>query len=116
MSTSSFEHPQQFKAAVWPKENAQLLEIKNVEWRNPQHGQVVIKVHVAGINSTRVSTLSLSLSSSMLTLVAAFSDNISRYNLIGKIHYPTTPGSNVVGEIVQVGEGVKHFKQGQHVV
>jgi len=52
MSTSSFEHPQQFKAAVWPKENAQLLEIKNVEWRNPQHGQVVIKVHVAGINST----------------------------------------------------------------
>jgi len=59
MSTSSFEHPQQFKAAVWPKENAQLLEIKNVEWRNPQHGQVVIKVHVAGINSTQVSTLSL---------------------------------------------------------
>jgi len=45
-----------------------------------------------------------------------FSDNISRYNLIGKIHYPTTPGSNVVGEIVQVGQGVKHFKQGQHVV
>jgi len=44
------------------------------------------------------------------------SDNISRYNLIGKIHYPTTPGSNVVGEIVQVGQGVKHFKQGQHVV
>ncbi|GAA5852373.1 hypothetical protein JCM5353_006397 [Sporobolomyces roseus] len=95
MSTSSFEHPQQFKAAVWPKENAQLLEIKNVEWRNPQHGPVVIKVHVAGINST---------------------DNISRYNLIGKIDYPTTPGSNVVGEIVQVGQGVKHLKQGQHVV
>ena len=44
------------------------------------------------------------------------SDHISRYNLIGKIHYPTTPGSNVVGEIVQVGQGVKHFKQGQHVV
>jgi len=44
------------------------------------------------------------------------SDNISRYNLIGKVHYPTTPGSNVVGEIVQVGQGVKHFKQGQHVV
>ncbi|GAA6000887.1 hypothetical protein JCM5350_002511 [Sporobolomyces pararoseus] len=86
--------PQTFKALCWPQENANQMEMREVEWKQPRKGEIVIKVHAAGLNST---------------------DNISRFNLIGTVHYPTTPGCNVVGEIVQVGEGVKHLKQGQHV-
>ncbi|GAA5932229.1 uncharacterized protein JCM15063_001162 [Sporobolomyces koalae] len=92
--SATFEHPQQFKAMQWPREEAQKMEMKNVEWKSPQQGQVVIRVHVAGLNST---------------------DNISRYNLIGSVHYPSTPGSNIVGEIVEIGQGVRNLKKGQHV-
>ncbi|GAA6061811.1 hypothetical protein JCM10212_004867, partial [Sporobolomyces blumeae] len=94
-SSSQMNHPSSFKAAQWTQENAQQLEIRDVEWRSPRHGEVVIRVHAAGLNST---------------------DNIARYNLIGSVKYPTTPGSNVVGQVVQVGQGVKHVKEGQHVV
>ncbi|GAA5881490.1 hypothetical protein JCM16303_005676 [Sporobolomyces ruberrimus] len=95
MSTSaSYDHPSSFKALQFMQENADHLEMKEVAWKKPTKGEVVIKVHVAGINST---------------------DNIARFNLIGLVKYPTTPGCNVVGEIVEVGPEVKHLKQGQHV-
>jgi D-arabinose 1-dehydrogenase-like Zn-dependent alcohol dehydrogenase len=42
-------------------------------------------------------------------------DKIAKFNLTGNLKYPVTPGSSVVGEIVQVGGGVSKFKVGHRI-
>ncbi|GAA5879884.1 hypothetical protein JCM1840_000385, partial [Sporobolomyces johnsonii] len=49
---SSADRPNQFRAAQFTQEGGN-LEIRQVQWQNPKEGELVIRTHAAGLNSTR---------------------------------------------------------------
>ncbi|GAA5881453.1 hypothetical protein JCM16303_005659 [Sporobolomyces ruberrimus] len=86
--------PKEFKAAQFTSPGSK-LQINQVAWIEPKEGEIVVKVSSCGLHST---------------------DKIAKHALLPHVKYPFTPGSNVVGECVQVGKNVKHFKPGHPVV
>ncbi|GAA5963953.1 hypothetical protein JCM21900_004082 [Sporobolomyces salmonicolor] len=91
---SSADQPSQFRAAQFTQKGGN-LEVKTVQWQNPKEGELVIRNHAAGLNST---------------------DEMIRYRLVSGIRLPETPGSNCAGEVVQVGGGNRRIREGAHVV
>jgi len=73
-----------------------VLNIKNIEIPSPDDGEVCIEVHYAGIN---------------------FADTLMRLGLYQpRPPFPFTPGYEVSGKVLSLGEGVSEFEVGQRVV
>lgn len=69
------------------------FKIVDVDWKDPAPGQIVVKVLASGV---------------------CHSDSIVVHGLMG-VTFPRTPGHEIVGKVVAVGEGEKTWKVGQRV-
>ncbi|GAA5997504.1 hypothetical protein JCM5350_005016 [Sporobolomyces pararoseus] len=87
--------PQSYKVAQFSTPNATSLEINTVNWIEPREGELVVKVSSCGLHA---------------------SDQIYKHALLPHLKYPLTPGSFCSGEIVQIGQNVKHLKLHHKVV
>lgn len=86
--------PKTFRAIVIEKPNAP-WEVKEVELKKPEAGQVVIKTEACGI---------------------CHSDYITQQGHMGPMaKFPLIPGHEVLGRVVAVGPGEKHWKVGDRV-
>ncbi|RYP80431.1 hypothetical protein DL769_002458 [Monosporascus sp. CRB-8-3] len=84
--------PKTFKAAVLEKAN-QPVVIKDVELKKPHCGQVLVKVIACGVCRT---------------------DIFEQGGFLGNV-FPRTPGHELVGDIVAIGESVTRFTGGERV-
>ncbi|ORY50681.1 chaperonin 10-like protein [Leucosporidium creatinivorum] len=69
------------------------FKIVDVDWKDPQPGQIVVKVLASGV---------------------CHSDSIVQGGHMG-VTFPRTPGHEIIGKVVAVGEGEKTWKVGQRV-
>jgi len=86
--------PKTFKACVIDEPN-QPFTIREIELRHPGEGQILIKVKTCGVCFSDVAT--------------------QTGNMGGLAKWPVIPGHEVVGDIVEVGPGVKKWKIGDRV-
>lgn len=84
--------PKTYKAVVLDKVNAPFT-LKDVDLKHPGRGQVLVKVLACGV---------------------CFSDVATASGHMGDV-FPRVPGHEIVGEIVEVGEGINNFKNGDRV-
>ncbi|PNY24250.1 Alcohol dehydrogenase [Tolypocladium capitatum] len=84
--------PKTFKAVVLGQANAP-FKLQDVELKHPGHGQVLVKVLACGV---------------------CFSDVGTAGGHMGDV-FPVIPGHEFVGDVVEVGEGVKNIANGQRV-
>ncbi|KAI5459091.1 chaperonin 10-like protein [Mariannaea sp. PMI_226] len=84
--------PKTYKAVVLEAANAPFT-IKDVELQHPSKGEVLVKVLACGVCYTDVATAG---------------------GHLGDV-FPRTPGHEIVGDIVEVGEGVTRFTGGERV-
>lgn len=71
-----------------------VMKLEEVPTPTPAAGQVLVKVHAAGVNPV---------------------DTYIRSGNYGALNLPYTPGFDAAGEVEQVGEGVTAFKKGDRV-
>ncbi|KAK8182097.1 chaperonin 10-like protein [Phyllosticta capitalensis] len=83
--------PKTYKAAVFEKTNSPLV-IKELELKQPQEGQILIKVHACGV---------------------CHSDAMVKEGVMGQV--PRIPGHEVVGTVVAVPPTEKKWKIGDRV-
>ncbi|GAA5948048.1 hypothetical protein JCM10213_007036 [Rhodosporidiobolus nylandii] len=82
------DNPARYEAACFTKEGGQ-LEMKRMDWVEPQENEVVLRVLATGLNSN---------------------DYSAAHRLIGDMpHFPLTPGQVCVGKVAAVG-GNSRFK------
>ncbi|ORY84740.1 chaperonin 10-like protein [Leucosporidium creatinivorum] len=81
-------HPKSYMAAQICHKGGK-LEMKDVDWKEPRKGEIVVKVIACGV---------------------ARSDRITQDQLLDGIKYPRTPSHEFVGEICAIGDDVKHLK------
>ncbi|KAL8838905.1 MAG: hypothetical protein Q9170_001942 [Blastenia crenularia] len=84
--------PKTFKAAVWKKANDKLT-IEDVELKEPEQGQILVKVLANGVCHTDAMVQSGALGNS----------------------FPIIPGHELVGNVVAVASGEKKWKVGDRV-
>lgn len=72
----------------------EVLRLEEVPDPKPGAGQVVVKIHAAGINPV---------------------DTYIRKGIYGPKEFPYTPGTDAAGVVDAVGDGVKRFKAGDRV-
>lgn len=84
--------PQTYKAAVF-KESGKSLVIEELELKAPPIGEVLIKVEACGV---------------------CHSDTLAQNGMMGST-FPRVPGHEVIGRVVAVADGEKHWKVGDRV-
>ena len=84
--------PKTYKAVVIPKANAP-FKLQDVELKHPSAGEVLVKVLACGV---------------------CFSDVATAEGHMGDV-FPVIPGHEIVGDVVEVGQGVKNITTGQRV-
>lgn len=84
--------PKTYKAAIFENQGSSLT-LKDVELKQPGPGQVLVKVLACGV---------------------CHSDKMLQQGQLGD-RFPRTPGHEVVGDVVAVGEGVTRIKRGERV-
>ncbi|KAF4993338.1 hypothetical protein FDECE_13453 [Fusarium decemcellulare] len=84
--------PETYKAVVLEKANGG-FKLQDLKLKHPGKGQVLVKVLACGV---------------------CFGDTAAEGGIFGDI-YPLTPGHELVGDIVELGEGVEGFEVGQRV-
>ncbi|RFU82166.1 alcohol dehydrogenase [Trichoderma arundinaceum] len=84
--------PSTYKAVVIPEANAP-FQLRDVKFRHPEPGQVLVKVIACGV---------------------CFSDISLASGHMGNV-FPRTPGHELIGDVVKLGEGVTQFAIGQRV-
>ncbi|PWI73126.1 hypothetical protein PCL_10141 [Purpureocillium lilacinum] len=84
--------PQSYKAVVLDKVNAPFV-LKDVPLKHPGPGQILVKVRACGV---------------------CFSDVGTAEGHMGDV-FPRVPGHEIVGDIVELGEGVSNLTKGQRV-
>lgn len=84
--------PKTYKAVVLPKANAP-FKLQDVELKHPGAGEVLVKVLACGV---------------------CFSDVGTAEGHMGDV-FPVVPGHEIVGDVVEVGQGVKSISNGQRV-
>ena len=82
--------PQTYKAAVLEKAG-QPIVVKDVPLKKPGRGQVLVKIIACGVCHT---------------------DIFEQNGLMGDV-FPRTPGHELVGEVVAIGENVTRFSGGE---
>jgi NADPH:quinone reductase-like Zn-dependent oxidoreductase len=99
--------------AAWIPESKGKLEVKEAPMPTAGKGEVVIKNHAVAVNPVDCEfTTSLT------------DSNWKKLTKIGKIQdygifiqkYPNVTGTDVAGEVHEVGEGVTHLKKGDRVL
>lgn len=84
--------PQTYKAAVLEKAG-QPIVVKDVPLKKPGRGQVLVKIIACGVCHT---------------------DIFEQNGLMGDV-FPRTPGHELVGDVVAIGENVTRFSGGERV-
>ncbi|KND90980.1 Alcohol dehydrogenase [Tolypocladium ophioglossoides CBS 100239] len=84
--------PKTYKAVVLGRANAP-FKLQEVELKHPGPGQVLVKVLACGV---------------------CFSDVATASGDMGDV-FPVVPGHEIVGDVVEVGQGVKNIANGQRV-
>ncbi|KAF4417015.1 hypothetical protein F53441_14540 [Fusarium austroafricanum] len=84
--------PQTYKACVLEKANAPYT-LRDVTLQHPIKGQILVKVLACGV---------------------CFSDAAMASGHMGDV-FPRTPGHEIIGDVVEVGEGVTRFNNGDRV-
>ncbi|KAH7156749.1 chaperonin 10-like protein [Dactylonectria macrodidyma] len=84
--------PKTYKAVVLPKANSPMA-ISDVELQHPGKGEVLVKVLACGV---------------------CFSDVGTATGHMGDV-FPRVPGHEIIGNVVEVGDGVTRFKGGERV-
>lgn len=84
--------PKNYKAASFESQGSKLT-LKDVELKQPQQGQILVKVLACGV---------------------CHSDEFERQGALGN-SFPRVPGHEIVGDVVAVGDGVSRFKGGERV-
>lgn len=87
--------PLKCRAAVLTEYNKP-LEIKDVEWDAPQNGEVLVKVHTAGVCHSDL--------------------HIMKGDWSGLTACPMLCGHEGSGVVVQAGPGADRFTEGDHVI
>lgn len=85
--------PKTYKAASFESKGAEKLTLKDVDLKQPEKGQILVKVLACGV---------------------CHSDEFERQGHLGN-DFPRVPGHEIVGDVVAVGEGVTRFKGGERV-
>lgn len=84
--------PSTCKAQVFEKANTPLV-LKDVEVKQPEAGQILIKVIACGV---------------------CHSDSVVGQGAFGDL-FPRIPGHEIVGDVVAIGPGEKKWKEGDRV-
>jgi len=84
--------PKTYKALVAEKAGADLV-LKDIEVKQPEQGQVLVKVVACGV---------------------CHSDEAIRQGLFGEV-FPRIPGHEIVGDVVAVGPSESRWKVGDRV-
>lgn len=105
-------HPQSYTAYAFTKKNGNLEKI-NVEWKDPQEKQIVVKVLACGVCHRCRAYMQIF----RLSLLYRF---ISDVGVQGQRYpggtLPRIPGHEIVGDVVAIGPGEESFyKIGQRV-
>jgi len=90
--TSSFTPPKSYVAYAFLEKGGDLVR-QEIPWKNPQQGQVIVKVLACGVCA---------------------SDDAVKHGMFG-MKYPRIPGHEIIGNVVAVGSGVNRLKVGQRV-
>ena len=105
MSTSTHEKPTSRSAAkplmndaAWLPALHKPLEVKDAPYTKPAEGQVVVRAHAVAVNP-------------LDWIVQDAANLIYRW-----LDFPTVLGSDVAGEVVEVGQGVTRFNVGDRVL
>ncbi|CAL1710807.1 unnamed protein product [Somion occarium] len=86
-------HPKQYTAYAFTEKGGKLQKI-TVDWKDPQQGEVVVKVLACGVCGSD-----------------EFVENVA----IPSIKLPRIPGHEIIGEVVAIPSSEKLFKVGQRV-
>ncbi|KAL8712181.1 MAG: hypothetical protein Q9220_003615 [cf. Caloplaca sp. 1 TL-2023] len=84
--------PKAYKAALFKKANEKLT-VEEVDLKQPEQGQVLVKVLANGV---------------------CHSDAMAQSGVMGS-PFPLVPGHEIIGDVVAVGEGEKRWKVGERV-
>ncbi len=84
--------------AAWLCEKRAILEVKSAPYTPPRHDEIVVRNHAVAINP------------------ADWIKQCSGDFLFSWIKYPFVLGTDLAGEVVQVGSGVTRFKVGDRVL
>lgn len=84
--------------AAWLTAPQTPLEVKSASYSHPRKGEIVIKNHAVAINP--------------IDWIIQVAGNI----VSSWIHYPFILGSDLAGEVVEIGEGVTRFSVGDRVL
>lgn len=111
-------HPKTYKAIQVKKAGAP-LEVSEVEWKDPQHGQVVVKVLACGVCHSDGAVIHQHMPTGLPrvpgTPAAALKDgtgcSFKRWHRLTC----ASPGHEIIGDVVAVGEGEKLWKVGERV-
>lgn len=104
-------HPQNYVAYHFEEQNGHLKRVV-VPWKDPNPGQVVVKVLACGVCGTCVPIESSSMRKSADEV--SYSDEHVRTQLL-PTGLPRVPGHEIVGDIVAVGLGEEQYKVGDRV-
>ncbi|GJE88067.1 GroES-like domain-containing protein [Phanerochaete sordida] len=90
---SSFQPPKSYTAYQWEAANTPLTRTER-PWKDPEHGEVVVKVLACGVCGT---------------------DGGLHTGKLGPVQFPLIPGHEVVGDVVSIHPSVEEFKVGDRV-
>ncbi len=85
-------------SAAWLMAKHGRLEVKPAPYTHPQGHEIVVRTHAVGINP--------------VDWIKPLTGDL----MFGWVKYPCVLGSDVAGEVVEVGEGVTRFRVGDRVV
>ncbi len=85
--------PETYKAVVVTEPNG-AFELKDLELKHPEAGQVLVKVLACGFCWTDI--------------------EVSR-GMLGPDIFPSVPGHEIIGDVVELGIGINHFQIGDRV-
>jgi uncharacterized zinc-type alcohol dehydrogenase-like protein len=95
---------------VYEMPAAQEDEYQEVAWGVPKHGEKFEPMH---INRAKVAPGMVKFK--MLFCGICHTDMHSAHGDFGPGEFPRVPGHELLGQVVEVGEGVTKFKIGEHV-
>lgn len=89
----SAPHPDTYKAYAFLEKGGDLKPI-DVTWRDPQSGEIVVKVLACGVCA---------------------SDELTKWQVFPFVTFPRVPGHEIIGDVVAIPETEKIWKVGQRV-
>lgn len=110
---STPQHPKTFKAWAYLKSGGGLTQI-DLEWKDPQPGEIVVKVLACGICGRYDYDVASSVG---LYMTNMDSDELVRVQpqYFHPVQYPRVPGHEIIGDVVAIPSTENFWKIGQRV-